>query len=159
MAIPGLKRPGLPKVAATVMEVGIRGQDWVPAQRCRNSSTRAWGSSGRGEVFPSDGSSVGRGLAGSCPAIGQGQKSPQLSALFSFPAQGPAQVSAGGNSRVLECSTTLDGEPVFELVHATFLLPTPSGQNSGILQPNPNLVTSMVALGHPDPGVSLHFPC
>lgn len=92
MAIPGLKRPGLPKVAATVMEVGIRGQDRVPAQRCRNSSTRAWGSSGLGEVSPSDGSSVGRGLAGSCPAIGQGQKSPRLSALFSFPAQGPAQV-------------------------------------------------------------------
>lgn len=94
---------------------------------------------------------MGRGLA----AIGQGQKSPRLSALFSFPAQGPAQVSAGGNSYVLECSTTLGGEPVFELVHVTFLLPTPSGQNSGVLQPNPNPVTSMVALGHPDPRVSL----
>lgn len=80
MAIPGLKRPGLSKV---VMEVGIRGQDQVPAQRCRNSSTRAWGSSGLGEVSPSAGSSVGRGLAGSCPAIVQGQKSPRLSALFS----------------------------------------------------------------------------
>ena len=94
-----------------------------------------------------------------CPAIGQGQKSPRVSALFSFPAQGPAQVSAGGNSHVLQCSITLGGEPVFELVHATFLLPTPSGQNSGVFQPNPNPVTSMVALGHPDRGVNLHFPC
>lgn len=60
-----------------------------------------------------DDSTMGRGLAGSCPATGQGQKSPQLSALNSVCSENQdcsasqlrAQLNRclqGGNGHVLE---------------------------------------------------------